>query len=98
MFEIIAYFHLPHIHDMHFLVNHNPGGDDEWMKLTGHWPAYDNYDMPDYNYAQSSHFHPQVTPDRKWIMFTAGDYDNKTNHIYLLNIEDLKDTEGIPNI
>ena len=90
--------HARDIHDMYFLAKHNPGGSDEWVRLTGNWQTYDSWDAPDYNYAQSSHFHPSVTPDRKWILFTAGDKENMTNHIYLLNIEDLKETEGIPNV
>lgn len=42
---------------------------------------------------QRSHFHPSVTPDRKHILFTGGDSRNQTNHLFLLDISDLADTE-----
>ncbi len=42
---------------------------------------------------QRSHFHPSVTPDRKHILFTGGDARNQTNHLFLLDISDLSDTE-----
>jgi Tol biopolymer transport system component len=46
-----------------------------------------------YSNNQRSHFHPSVTPDRKHILFTGGDARNKTNHLFLLDIADLADTE-----
>jgi hypothetical protein len=42
---------------------------------------------------QRSHYHPSVTPDRKHILFTGGDARNQTNHLFLLDITDLADTE-----
>jgi hypothetical protein len=42
---------------------------------------------------QRSHYHPSVTPDRKHILFTGGDSRNQTNHLFLLDISDLADTE-----
>jgi hypothetical protein len=59
----------------------------EFFDLTGEWKTYGR--------GQKSHFHPQLTPDRKWIMFVGGDPDTKTNHIFLLDASDLKDTKGI---
>lgn len=59
----------------------------EFVDLTGPWRTYAR--------GQKSHFHPQLTPDRKWILFTGGDPATKTNHIFLLDVSDLKDTEGI---
>ncbi len=58
-----------------------------WERLTGTWPTYGG--------GQKAHFHPQLTPDRRWIMFTAGDPATKTNHIFLLDVSDLPDTKGI---
>ena len=79
------------VHDIHFLQAHKPQGADTWLKLMGDWPTYGG--------GQSSHFHPQVTPDRKWILFTAGDPENKgSNQLFLLDIADLSATEGIPEV
>jgi hypothetical protein len=44
---------------------------------------------------QKAHFHPQLTPDRKWILFTGGDPRTKTNHVFLLDVSDVADTLGI---
>ena len=77
----------PETHDLHFLARHVPGGRDEWMPLTGNWPTFGSQ--------QKSHFHPQVTPDRNWILLVAGDPASRTNHLFLLDISDLKDTEGL---
>jgi hypothetical protein len=41
---------------------------------------------------QRSHYHPMITPDRKYILFTGGDSRNQTNHLFLIDIKDLKDT------
>ncbi len=59
----------------------------EFVDLTGSWPTYGR--------GQKSDFHPQLTPDRKWILFTGGDPATKTTHIFLLDVSDLHDTEGI---
>ena len=66
-------------------LNSETGGD--FIDLTGHWKTYGP--------KQKSHFHPQLTPDRKWILFVAGDETTKSNHIFLLDVSDLKDTKGI---
>lgn len=75
-------------HDLRFLVRHDPAGQDTWLNLTGDWPTYGS--------RQKSHFHPQVTPDRRWILMTAGDPRTETNHLFLLDVSDLPDTDGIP--
>jgi hypothetical protein len=36
-----------------------------------------------------------LTPDRKWILFSAGDSASQTCHLFLLDVSDLDDTEGI---
>jgi hypothetical protein len=74
-------------HDLHFLVRHDPGSEDEWLALTGNWPTYGR--------GQKAHFHPRLTPDRRWILMTSGDPRTLTNHIYLLDVSDLSPTEGI---
>ncbi len=79
------------VHDMHFLQAHHRNGTDTWVKLIGHWLTYGG--------GQSSHFHPQVTPDRQWILFTAGDPEHPGwNQIFLLDIADLPETQGIPEV
>jgi len=42
---------------------------------------------------QRSHIHPTVTPGRRHILFTGGDDRNETNHLFLLDIADLEDTQ-----
>ena len=42
---------------------------------------------------QRIHMHPQITPDRKFILFTGGDPTSKTNHLFLVDVDGLKDTE-----
>jgi hypothetical protein len=49
--------------------------------------------MKTYWLGQRSHFHPQITPDRKFILLTGGDPANQTNHLFLLDVADLGDTE-----
>jgi hypothetical protein len=63
------------------------GRGSDFFELTGEWRTYGR--------GQKSHFHPQLTPDRKWIMFVGGDPETKTNHIFLLDVSDLKDTKGV---
>lgn len=50
-------------------------------------------DYATYSNNQRSHFHPSVTPDRKHLLFTGGDSRNQTNHLFLLDIADLADTQ-----
>ncbi|MFC1451730.1 hypothetical protein ACFLSJ_00110 [Verrucomicrobiota bacterium] len=75
-------------HNMVFLEQWSPEAGGTWRELTGDWPTY--------WWGQKAHFHPQLTPDRKWILFTAGDPRTETNHIFLLDASDLPDTQGIP--
>jgi hypothetical protein len=78
------------VHDLHFLTRHNPRGEDEWLALCGDWPTYGK--------GQKSHFHPQITPDRQWILMTAGDPRTQSNHMFLLDIAGLAPTQGIPDV
>lgn len=76
------------VHDMYALVRlDRKTGKHQWLRLTGNWPTYVG--------GQKAHFHPQITPDRKWILFTGGDPATKSCHIFLLDISDLNDSEGI---
>lgn len=75
-------------HDMHALVRIDPQGNDhEWLQLTGSWPTFVG--------GQKAHFHPRVTPDRNWILFTGGDPSNRTCQLFLLEMADLNDTVGL---
>lgn len=42
---------------------------------------------------QTSHLHPRIMPDRKHLMFTGGDPSTETNHLCLLDVGDLTDTQ-----
>ena len=74
-------------HDMYALVKLDPEKGDQWLRLTGNWPTFGG--------GQKAHFHPQLTPDRKWILFSGGDPASQTSHIFLLDVSDLRDSEGI---
>lgn len=50
-------------------------------------------DYVTYSNNQRSHYHPSVTPDRQHILFTGGDSRTQTNHLFLLDIADLADTQ-----
>lgn len=58
-----------------------------FKKLLGHRESY-------IEKAQKAHFHPRMTPDRNYIIFTGGCTKTKTNHIYLLDIHDLDESVG----
>jgi hypothetical protein len=66
-------------------LDHERGG--LFRPLTGDWQTY--------SAGQRGHFHAQVTPDHRWILFTAGDPATKTDQIFLLDIADLPDTQGV---
>jgi hypothetical protein len=53
--------------------------------LTGEWSTSDGY--------QRGHKHAMLTPDRRWIILTAGDTGHRPQ-IFLLDAADLKDTQG----
>jgi hypothetical protein len=75
------------VHDMYALVRLDRAKGNQWRRLTGNWPTYVG--------GQKAHFHPRITPDRKWILFTGGDPASQTCHLFLLDISDLTDSEGI---
>ncbi len=75
------------VHDLHALVSLDRQAGNRWLRLTGTWPTFGG--------GQKAHFHPQLTPDRKWILMTGGDPTTQTNHMFLLDASDLQDSEGI---
>lgn len=76
------------VHDMYALMRvDHVNRRCEWLPLTGTWPTYSG--------GQKAHFHPQLTPDRNWILFTGGDPRSQSTHMFLLDVSDLPDTEGI---
>jgi hypothetical protein len=84
--------HSPTTHDLHFLVEHDPAGTDQWLQLTTDWPTYGDPD------AQKAHFHPQVVLEGRFVLMTAGDPTTQTNQIFLLDISDLEPTRGIHEV
>ncbi|KLU60674.1 oligogalacturonate lyase [Peptococcaceae bacterium CEB3] len=76
-------------HNLHYLVKHD-GENDVWLKLIG--------GLDTYGVGQKAHFHPVMLPGREWILMTGGDRDTQTNQIYLVDVSDLKDTEGMPEV
>jgi len=74
-------------HRMEYLSGFGREGKPVFAMVTGNWPTFGK--------GQKSHFHPQVTPDRKWILFVAGDAETRSNHIFLLDITDLKDLPDV---
>ncbi len=75
------------IHDLWALERLDRQQGGHWLRLTGTWPTFGG--------GQKAHFHPQLTPDRKWILFTGGDPASQTNHMFLLDVSDLPESEGI---
>jgi hypothetical protein len=75
------------VHDMYALLRVDPQRGNRWLRLTGNWPTYSG--------GQKAHFHPQLTPDRRWILFTGGDPATESTHIFLLDVSDLNRSEGI---
>ena len=75
------------VHDLWAIERLDREHGNKWLRLTGNWPTF--------GAGQKAHFHPQLTPDRKWILVTAGDITTQTNHIFLVDVSDLKDSEGI---
>ena len=72
------------VHDMYALVRFDREENHQWRRLTGNWPTYLG--------GQKAHFHPQLTPDRRWILFTGGDPQSETCHVFLLDASDLAES------
>jgi hypothetical protein len=74
-------------HDLWALVRLDRKRGDQWLRLTGNWATYGG--------GQKAHFHPVLMPGRKWILFTGGDSQTQTSHLFLLDVSDLHDSKGI---
>ncbi len=74
-------------HKLVYLRRIDSSGKAEFMDLTSEWMNYGT--------KQKSHHHPQLTPDPNWLLFVAGDDATETNHIFLLNVSDLPETDGV---
>ena len=72
-------------HHLEYLQKFDQQGQPVFQSLTGRWNTYGE--------KQKSHFHPQLTPDRNWILFVGGDPETKSNHIFLLDVSDLKEAQ-----
>jgi hypothetical protein len=64
-------------------------GQHEFADLTGEWRNSAG--------GQRGHFHPQLTPDRKWVLFAADEVDaspkSSETHVFLLDVSDLTGTD-----
>lgn len=77
-------------HRVCYLARHDPGGEDDWQPLVGDWPTYGG--------GQKAHFHPRLTPDRDWLLMTAGDPETETNQVYAIDVADIDRTRGVPTV
>ncbi|MFO7612270.1 MAG: hypothetical protein R6W99_07290 [Clostridia bacterium] len=73
-------------HDMHYVESFQ-GGRACLKPLLANRPSY-------IENSQKSHFHPRMTPGRNFIIFTGGCPDTRTNHVYLLDVSDIVESEG----
>jgi hypothetical protein len=74
-------------HSLWYMEELDPVNGGVFKRLTGDWKTYSK--------SQRGHFHPQLTPDRRWILFTGGDPKTQTDQLFLLDISNLDDTKGI---
>jgi hypothetical protein len=73
-------------HSLWYMPKLDPSTGAVLRPLTGDWKIA----TP----GQRGHFHPQLTPDRRWILMTGGD-EKQVAQIFLLDASDLKDTQGV---
>ncbi len=73
-------------HSLWYLERMDRARGGVFRPLTGDWPVR----AP----GQRGHFHPQLTPDRKWLLFTGGD-EARRPQVFLLDVADVGDTEGV---
>ena len=85
--EIMPSWDQSSANQLFFLRKITPSGEADFVQLTPEWMNHGT--------KQKSHHHPQITPDPNWLLFVAGDSVSQTNHLHLLDISDLPDTEGI---
>ena len=77
------------VHDLWALRRRDEKRGDEWLRLSGDWRSYGD------RRGQKAHMHPRLLPDRRWMLLTAGDPQTQTNHLFLLDVSDLHDTDGV---
>lgn len=68
--EIAGSWADPSSHKLVYLKRIEKSGAVEFVALTPDWQNYGT--------KQKSHHHPQLTPDRNWLLFVAGDSRTKT--------------------
>lgn len=81
-----------HCHNMYKMSRYEPDGQCAWELLMGNRPTFGSRS------SQKSHFHPRVTPDNRYILFTGGYEKTRTNQLYLLDIGDVEPTENLPDL
>jgi len=74
-------------HHIEYLKGFDSQKNPIFEKIIGEWPTYGQM--------QKSHFHPQLTPDRNWLLFVGGDPETQSNQIYMVDVSDLKKSEPI---
>lgn len=67
----------------------SPSGEPSWQLLSGPWPTFGT--------AQKSHGHPRVTPCGRWVLLLGGDPASGTNQLFLLDIQDVPPSRGLPD-
>lgn len=77
-------------HSMYYMSRY--GETPEWKLLMGDRATFGSRS------SQKSHFHPRVTPDGRYILFTGGYEPTQTNQLYLLDIGDIPPTGGFPDL
>lgn len=81
-----------HGHNMYKMSRYEADGPCEWEMLMGNRPTFGSRS------SQKSHFHPRVTPDGRYILFTGGYEKTQSNQLYLLDIGDVEPTENLPDL
>lgn len=69
------------------MKQYDADGNHKWEDLFGTWKNYGK--------GQKNHFHPQLVLDRQWLMMTGGDPNTKTNHIFLVDMNRLDETQNL---
>jgi hypothetical protein len=77
---------------MYKMNRYEPDGPCSWELLMGNRQTFGSRS------SQKSHFHPRITPDNRYILFTGGYEKTHTNQLYLLDISDVRPTENLPDL
>jgi len=73
-------------HSLWFLEKLDREQGGQFVPLISDWTIADS--------GQRGHFHPQLTPDRRWILLTGANEEHRPQ-IFLLDVSDLPPTTGI---